>query len=76
MSTIHKHPGRYTREERLANEFPSFKREEPLSNEQLAEIRAKAQAQPQYNTTSADNAARHARLAEQTEKRRQEALKK
>ena len=58
MATIYKHDGPYTREEQLANDYPQNKLAKALSNEALAEIRAKAQARPQHNTHSADNARR------------------
>lgn len=57
-------PGHPSREEAAANtEFPNRKLPAPLTNEQLADLRTKAQALPQHNTQSADNAKRIAERA-------------
>jgi hypothetical protein len=78
MATIHPLviPGQPTREEAAANTFVTFKREDPLTNEQLEEIRAKAADQPvgHFAAQSRDNAARVKRQAEQIEARRQKVL--
>jgi hypothetical protein len=78
MSTIHEPAnGRsYNAEEQAANTWPTFKREDPLTNAQLEEIRAKAADQPagHFATQSRDNAARVKRQAEQIEARRQKVL--
>jgi hypothetical protein len=70
-------PGHPSREERLANTEPNYPPQEaPLTNDQLNELRAKAQARPQHHTHSAANAERSAMLARETEARRQEQLKR
>jgi hypothetical protein len=66
----------YNAEEAAANSWPAFKQDEPLTNAQLEEIRAKAADQPagHFATQSRDNAARVKRQAEQIEARRQKVL--
>jgi hypothetical protein len=68
MATIY--PGPSTRESRLANTWPDRKLPAPLTPDQLAEVREKAQQQPQHHTHSAANAERAEKLAAQTEQRR------
>ena len=75
MSTIFTHDGPYTREEQFANTWPENRQAKPLSNDELNKIRADAQARPQHHTHSAANAERAAKLAEQTEARRQAKLR-
>lgn len=58
MATIHPPANgvSFNREEAAANTWLSRKLPDPLTNEQLADIRAKAQARPQHNTHSAEHA--------------------
>lgn len=59
MATIHPPANgvSYNREEQAANTWPKFKQAAPLTNEQLADLRAKAPQNPNSHSARAAKAA-------------------